>query len=111
MSVAALACGMPYHVEIPREQVELLPDCLQLSVVELLIQASGPSSTLFREFLVLFQLGMRHYVILDVEHLGHRRERCDLEHAIHGIDIGPHNTSIFVQLGDPATAEGSAAID
>ena len=102
---------MTHHVEIPREQVELLPNCLQLRVVELLIQTSGSSGTLFREFLILVQLGMRHYVVLDIDHLGHRCEWGDLKHAIHGIDIGAHNTSIFVQLGDPATAEGSAAID
>ena len=102
---------MPNHVEIPREQVELLLNRLQLSVIQLLIQASGTCCTLFGEFLVLFQLGMRHYVVLDIDHLGHRCERGDLEHAIHGIDIGAHNTSIFVQLGDPATAKGGAAID
>ena len=111
LSFAALACSMPHHVEIPREQVKLFPNRLKLSVVELLIQASGPSCTLFREFLVLVQLGVRDYVVLYVDHLGHRGERCDLEHAIDGIDIGSHNTCILIQLRDPATAEGSAAID
>ena len=54
---------------------------------------------------------MGDYVVLDVNNLGHRGERGDLEHAIDGIDIGSHNTSIFIQLSDPATAEGSTAID